>query len=112
MDEITTGMFDVSELDPDRTVVRCQTQEEADLFLDYLQDINVWGKRHIESLKKQWCDHGSSTCYHLSQSKWCYDSWYAQNYPEYKIIDFSDIYKGCQQREMCDFAYGFEELFL
>lgn len=112
MNEIESVMFDVSGLDPACTVVRCRTQEEADLFLDYLQDINVWGKRHIETLKKQWCKHGSSACYHLSQPRYCYDSWYVQNCPEYKIIDFSDIYKGCQQQEMCDFAYGFEELFL
>ena len=112
MDGITMGVFDVSGLDPAYTVVRCRTQEEADLFLDYLQDINAWEERDIKYLKKYWCEHGSSTCYRLSQPRYCYDSWYEQNCPGYKIIDFSDIYKGCQEREMCDFAYGFEELFL
>lgn len=111
MNTDTTGVFDISGLDPDNTVVRCETQEEADILLEYLNHRGVWDATSVMHLKDRWCDYGSSSCYHLSTCSWCYASYYAENYPEYRIVDFCDIYFKSQEDEIYDIVYSYDELF-
>ena len=104
--------FNVSWLDQHNTVVRCATQEEADLFLEYLQAKGVWEPKQIEILKDRWDEYGDSTCYHLSERSWCYASYYASEYPHYDIVDFCDIHNESQKRDIRDITYGYDQLFL
>lgn len=103
--------FDESGFDPQKTVVRCATQEEADIFLEYLNAKGVWSESHVKILKKRWSDYGSETCYHLSEPAWCYASYYATEYSDYDIVDFCDIHKAAQESDITDIAYGYDQLF-
>lgn len=100
--------FDVSGLDASNTVVRCDTQEEADILLKYLNAKGVWSEQQISSLSKRWADYGSSTCYHLSLPSWCYVDYYKRNYPEWCIVDFCHIYQ--QSLEEPSLEFSFDEL--
>lgn len=102
--------FDTSGLDPDSTVVRCATQEEADIFLEYLRLKGVWRRDQIQELSRRWEDYRDTTCYHLSSPGWCYDTYYYGEYPHYQIVDFCDIY--CPQASNpLKITLGFDELF-
>ena len=46
--------FDVDNLDPCNTVVRCRTQEEADIFLEYLYLKGVRDAHGTERLRGLW----------------------------------------------------------
>lgn len=104
------AVFDTKGFQHD-TVVRCNTQEEADSLLEYLAFKGVWGESQVKILKKRWSDYGNQTCYHLSKPSWCYASYYATNYPSYDIVDFCDIYKLAQEGDITDIAYGYDQLF-
>lgn len=103
--------FDTSGLDPDNTVVRCATQEEADIFLEYLRLKGVWRRDQTRALSRSWKDYRDTTCYHLSLASWCYDEYYCSSYPHFQIVDFCDIY--CPQTsKTLEITIGFDELFL
>jgi hypothetical protein len=102
--------FDDSGLDLNNTVVRCSTQEEADMFLKYLYLKAVWEADNVDTLSDCWENFGSATCYHISERSWCYDSWYKDNCPDYRIVDFWDIYKGNNQHEEQGCVISFDEL--
>ena len=85
--------FNFSGVDPSKTVVRCATQEEADIFLEYLGEKGVWDWTSVDSVANQWSKYGNSTCYHISKNNWCYDRWYREMSPELFIIDFCEVYK-------------------
>lgn len=110
-DTLINYTFDVSGLDIDNTVVRCATQDEANIFLDYLCSQGVRDKENLRRLKECWEEHGSATCYHLSKRRWCYDSWYRENYPEICIVDFGDIYVGANCAEEYNVACSYDDLF-
>ena len=109
MDKKLLDSFDTSNMSR-RTVVRCATQEEADILLEYLCLKGVWNFTEMEILKRHWGDYGCSTCYNLFKASWCYDSWYEENMHGICIVDFCDIYKG-YQNESCRISYSYEELF-
>lgn len=102
--------FDTSGLDPELTVVRCQTQEEADIFLEYLRLKGVWERGSTRELSRRWKDYRETTCYHLSLKNWCYDEYYYRAYPHWQIVDFCDIYYP-QTSNPLEIALGFDELF-
>lgn len=106
--EIT--VFDTKGFQRD-TVVRCNTQEEADLLLEHLAFKGVWSESEVKILKERWSDYGNETCYHLSEPSWCYASYYATKYPYYDIVDFCDIYKVAQEGDITDITYGYDQLF-
>ena len=102
--------FDISGLDPKLTVVRCKTQEEADIFLEYLCVTWVWRVDQIRVLRNRWKEYGDATCYHLSEMSWCNDEYYRRMCPYWQIVDFCDIY--CPRESyILDIALGFDELF-
>lgn len=94
--------FDESGLDPMRTVVRCATKEEAYTFLRYLNAKGVWNKKEIESLICDWYQYGSSTCYHLSEPRWCNVTWYERSY---RIVDFCHIHKKSKEKMGSTFSF-------
>ena len=100
--------IDVTGLDPMKTVVRCATQDEANIFLDYLRSKGVWNS--IEGLKEKWCENRDRTCYHLALARWCSDVWYERTCPQFRIVDFCDIYK-YPVTEPGNVDYSYEELF-
>lgn len=103
--------FDESGLDPANTVVRCASQTEADIFLEYLCAKGVWDKFQISSISRSWDEFTFSTCYHLSKQSWCDDNWYKEREPHIRIIDFCDIYKESKQNEESKATYiSFDEL--
>lgn len=93
------------------TVVRCNTQEEADLLLEYLAFKGVWSESNIKILKKRWSECGNQACYHISEPSWSRESYYATRYPSYDIVDFCDIYKVAQEGDITDITYGYDQLF-
>lgn len=102
--------FDISGPDPKNTVVRCATQEEADIFLEYLRFKEVWRRDQIRELSRRWKDYRETTCYHLSSTSWCYDEYYYRMYPHWQIVDFCDIY--CPQTSNPpEITLGFDKLF-
>lgn len=102
--------FDTSGLDPELTVVRCKTQEEADIFLEYLRLKGVWRRAQLRELSRRWKDYCETTCYHLSSATWCYDEYYRRVYPDWQIVDFCDIY--CPQASnSIEITLGFDKLF-
>lgn len=103
--------FDLSSIDPSTTVVRCETQDEADVFLDYLFVKGVWDKKQISNLKDRWEERESETCYHLTQRSWCYASWYAETHPELSIVDFCDIYVPLLKTNITNISLTYNELF-
>ena len=52
--------IDLNGLDPVRTAVNCQTQEEADAFLEYLCKKGLKSQKDADSLKHRWAEYGSS----------------------------------------------------
>lgn len=104
------AVFDTKGFQRD-TVVRCNTQEEADSFLEYLASKGVWSESQVTILKRRWSDYGNETCYHLSKPSWCYASYYATECPHYDIVDFCDIHKAAQEGDITDIAYGYDQLF-
>lgn len=102
--------FGKSGIDPQHTVVRCETQEEADIFLSYLVHEGVWEARAAAQLSDKWGEHGSDTCYHFSQRRWCYADYYRLYNPEFEIVDFCDIYKN-QVVEPTMVTFSYDELF-
>ena len=107
MTQLLNGFFDETAIDPSRTVVRCATQDEADILLAYLKDKGVWEQAHIDGLSKAWSRYGSSTCYHLSEQSWCHDAWYREVSPELFIVDFQDCW--CMH-DVENFFYEFDDL--
>lgn len=99
--------FDITGLDPERTVVKCATQEDADIFLRYL--VGTGARTEIDAgiLSKCWKKHGSSTCYRLSGRGLCYEAFYRKE-NQYDIVNFEDIYKPCKAPEI---TYGYDDLF-
>lgn len=93
MDLELLGRFDTHGLDRKNTVVRCETREEANIFLRYLAAKGVWGPDRIVALANKWDEYGPATCYHFSEESWCYDAWYKRERPSYRIVNFCDIYK-------------------
>lgn len=85
--------FNIEGLDQKHTVVRCETMEEANIFLQYLEANGVWGRTSIQKLIDRWADYEGNTCYHLSEPSWCDVNWYREIRPEYQIVDFCDIYQ-------------------
>ena len=100
--------FDESVVDPSNTVVRCASQHEADMFLKYLNAKGIWDERQIKILSKCWANHGSSTCYHLSNPSWCHVEWYEENRSDLYIVDFCHIHK--ESREKMGLTLSFDEL--
>ena len=111
MSELHANRFNIIGIDVDNTVVRCNTQEEANCLLEFLVSKGVWSKDQIRTLKRFWTRYGSSTCYHLARASWCYEAYYAEEYPHYNIVDFYDIYSGSQENSVRDVAYGYDQLF-
>ena len=107
--KILLDYFDESGFDPRHTVVRCATQDEANIFIDYLCLKGVRDPDSSAKLKSAWVKYKGSTCYHLSECRWCYESWYAENCPELRIVDFCDIYT--PPAESYNITYSYEELF-
>lgn len=99
--------FDITGLDPERTVVKCATQEDADIFLRYLVRTDVWTASDAADLSRSWKAHGSSTCYRLSRQGWCYEAFY-RNKTQCDIVRFEDIYK---PRKAPEITYGYDDLF-
>ena len=85
--------FDETGLDPKNTVVRCETQDEVNLFLDYLCCKGIWTEPQISYLKQHCFDKEGLICYHISRQSWCNDRWYKIHRPEYSIVDFCDVYQ-------------------
>ena len=102
------AVFDTEGFQRD-TVVRCNTQKEADSFLEYLAFKGVWSESQVKILKET--DYGNETCYHLSEPSWSFASYYATEYPYYDIVDFCDIHKAAQESDITDIAYGYDQLF-
>ena len=104
--------FDESGLDPRYTVVRCSTQEEAKIFLEYLCQKGVWSKSSIRTLNGFWTQYKSKTCYHVSEPRWCRDDWFINLGEGYKVVDFGDIYiSGAEEPATHDCAeMGFDEV--
>ena len=107
MTQLLNGFFDETAIDPSRTVVRCATQDEADILLAHLKDKGVWKQSHIEGLSKEWSRHGSSTCYHMSERSWCYDTWYREAAPGLLIVDFQDCWR---MHDVENFSMSFDDL--
>lgn len=99
--------FDITGLNPENTVVKCATQEDADIFLRYLVRTGVCTASEAEVLSGCWKRHGSSTCYHLSQRRWCYEAFYRKE-AQCDIVNFEDIYK---PRKAPEITYGYDDLF-
>jgi hypothetical protein len=99
--------FDITGLDPERTVVKCATQEDADIFLRYLVESCVYMADEAAFLSRHWRSHGSSTCYHLSQQRWCNENFYRLK-TNFAIVNFADIYK---PRKAPEITYGYDDLF-
>lgn len=99
--------FDITGLDPERTVVKCATQEDADIFLRYLVESCVYTADDAAFLSRHWRSHGSSTCYHLSQQRWCNETFYRFK-TNFAIVNFEDIYK---PRKALEITYGYDDLF-
>lgn len=111
MKEDLLNAFDESGIDPQHTVVRCETQEEADIFLEYLHQKGVYGRKTIQELSRKWEGYGSETCYRFSKSGWCYARYYREDCLGISIVDFCDIYKGYRVIEPVDVTYSYDELF-
>ena len=109
MYEKLLSCFDESGIDPSNTVIQCYTQNEADLFLQYLVAKGVWEKKSADILSKRWMDHCQCTCYRISSKGWCNAAWYREFCPSIKIVDFQDIYKG-DAGELSEPVIGFDEI--
>lgn len=113
MHEEILSYFDESNIDPQNTVVRCKTYEEAETLLKYLVAKGVWEPQTTERLIARYAECGDGIpCYHISEAKWCRDVWYEKN-SSCEIIDFCDIYIGdplASQRVEGPLTISFEEL--
>lgn len=101
--------FDENGLDLRKTVVRCETQDEANAFLEYLCAKGVWKLDQIQELKRRWSEYKCSTCYHIGKNSWCHDVWYKER--GYYVVDFSDIYIGSIHIDAINISLGYDELF-
>lgn len=88
--------------------IRCTTQEEADLFLDYQHARGEIGAGAAEGLKGYWHEHLNSTCYRLHGVGYCNDSYYLRR--GWTVVDFRDIYQP-QASKPLNIEYGYDELF-
>lgn len=102
--------FDVDNLDPCNTVVRCRTQEEADIFLEYLYLKGVRDAHGTERLRGLWKKYEGETCYHLSVPRWCHSGYYKET-SNFTIVDFSEIYIGNEELEAASVVIGYDDLF-
>lgn len=109
MNSNPAGIFDFSGIDPKNTVVRCESQDEADVLIQYLVACGLYNQAQAKHLSAQWERYNWTSCYHLVFQSWCYDSWYEQN-SSYKIVNFRDVYK-VSQADVCDVTYSYDELF-
>ena len=100
--------FDISGLDPKLTAVRCKTQEEADLFLEYRCARGDFTKESGIALSRYWREYCSSTCYRLHGVGYCNDSFYLEK--GWTVVDFCDIYRP-QTNDPLNIAFGVDELF-
>ena len=100
--------FDTSGLDPKLTVVRCKTQEEANLFLEYRYVRGDFRQGSRDALSRYWREYCSSTCYRLYGVGYCDDSYYLRE--GWTVVDFCDIYHP-QTNDPMDITLGFDELF-
>lgn len=90
-------VFNVDGLDRNSTLIRCTTQEEWDILLDY---IVATGVRSIETaivLSKRFEEESGrssdgAVCHGLGDTKWGYDDYFFRNYPDHDIVDFCEIY--------------------
>ena len=88
--------------------IRCTTQEEADLFLDYQHARGEIGADAAERLKSYWYENLNSTCYRLYGVGYCDAQWYLRQ--GYTVVDFQDIYQQ-QASKPLNIEYGYDELF-
>ena len=112
MYEEVLSRFDESGTDPQNTVVRCKTCEEAETLLKYLVAKGVWTPCVAKRLMAGYEVRDGIPCYHISKARWCRDEWYEKN-SSYEIIDFCDIYIGdplTSQRVEGPLTISFEEL--
>ena len=100
--------FDTSGLDPKLTVVRCKTQEEADLFLEYRYVRGDFQQGSRDALSRCWCKYCGSTCYRLYGVGYCDDSYYLGQ--GWTVVDFCDIYHP-QANKPLNIEYSYDELF-
>ena len=100
--------FDTSGLDPTLTVVRCKTQEEANLFLEYQYVRGDFLQSSRDALSRSWCKYCGSTCYRLYGAGYCNDSYYLGQ--GWTVVDFCDIYLP-RTNDPMDITLGFDELF-
>lgn len=88
--------------------IRCTTQEEADLFLDYQHARGEIGAGTADRLKSYWREYLDLTCYRLYGAGYCYDQWYLRE--GVTVVDFCDIYHP-QTPDPPEVAFGLDELF-
>ena len=98
-------------LDPLNTVVRCITADEARVMTQYLASQGVWDAESANVLYDNWDMYEESTCYHLSHSEWCYDSWFEKERPQYRIVDFSDIFSKVAWNQSAKVTMSYDNLF-
>ena len=89
-------------------VIRCTTQEEADLFLDYQHARGEIGAGAADRFKNYWCEYRDLTCYRLYGTGYCYDQWYLRE--GYTVVDFQNIYQP-QASKPLNIEYGYDKLF-
>lgn len=89
--------------------IRCTTQEEADLFLDYQHARGEIGAGVAERLKSYWCESLNSTCYRLHGAGYSDAGWYLRE--GVTVVDFREIYHP-QTPDLPEVTFGFDELFL
>lgn len=88
--------------------IRCTTQEEADLFLDYQHARGEIGAGTADRLKSYWYENLDSTCYRLYGAGYCDAQWYLER--GVTVVDFQDIYHP-QTNKPLNIEYGYDELF-
>ena len=101
--------FDTGWLAPLSSVaIRCTTQEEADLFLDYQHARGEIGADVAERLKRCWFEGLNSTCYRLYGAGYADAGWYLRE--GITVVDFQDIYHPQTNRPL-NIEYSYDELF-
>lgn len=89
-------------------VIRCTTQEEADLFLDYQHARGDIVAGVAKLLKSYWCESLNSTCYRLHGVGYGDVDWYLRK--GFTVVDFREIYHP-QTIDPPEVTFGFDELF-
>lgn len=109
MNDSLINDFDTAWLAPVSPVaIRCTTQEEADLFLDYQHARGEIGADVAERLKSYWYESLDSTCYRLYGVGHCDVRWYLRE--GVTVVDFQDIYRP-QTNKPLNIEYSYDELF-